>query len=255
MLTYAQMLNALAHLLDLVNEPFWRDRITDDLRLWRDHHDVSGHLSSYGGMGSLNDLIICQANGHRVTEEQEPWANYLLNWLTSRCNHLAHTTTHAIGVSEIEREFGHEDRFRSVLLAHRMPKATETRRSAVARSGVPVGGWRCLHCGYAAIGRQSIDCFLASMLVPPLLIEGCRQGDLLSQVDEILGLRLPQLAQAREAIGIGLERSQIVPRASGGWLRPCPNCGSNNTAVYRWHAAVGDGLWFVPASDNLPLER
>ncbi|WP_407635981.1 DUF6966 domain-containing protein [Propionispira raffinosivorans] len=35
-----------------------------DLDEWENEKSVHHHISAYGGMGSLSDLIICTQNGH-----------------------------------------------------------------------------------------------------------------------------------------------------------------------------------------------
>jgi hypothetical protein len=35
-------------------------------------------------------------------------------------------------------------------------------------------------------------------------------------------------------------------------MRPCPQCQSNHTAIYRWEH-VADASSFRPALDNLPM--
>lgn len=50
-----------------------------DQTSWRDYYNQFGRL--FGGMGSLDDLTICQVNGHRVDDEIE--ANSLLQELVS----------------------------------------------------------------------------------------------------------------------------------------------------------------------------
>lgn len=38
-------------------------------------------LMSFGGMGSINDLYICQANGHKIDPSQEQEVNFELHRL------------------------------------------------------------------------------------------------------------------------------------------------------------------------------
>ena len=42
--------------------------ISMDLDRWEIEKSVRHHSSAYGGMGSLNDLIICTENKHSVTK-------------------------------------------------------------------------------------------------------------------------------------------------------------------------------------------
>jgi hypothetical protein len=38
-------------------------------------------LNNFGGMGSLNDLYICEINGHNIKRDEEPAANQKLTEL------------------------------------------------------------------------------------------------------------------------------------------------------------------------------
>ncbi len=76
---YEHCLIAMKRLLDAVGESHWAKWIDTDIKVWRANCDVSHHLSAYGGMGSFNDIWICRANQHTLTEAQEPWANTLLS--------------------------------------------------------------------------------------------------------------------------------------------------------------------------------
>ena len=51
-------------------ETFWATRIEDDLHFIRegDAYGARRFLSYFGGMGSLNDLVICPENGHAVAK-------------------------------------------------------------------------------------------------------------------------------------------------------------------------------------------
>ena len=77
---------ALGSLLQGYGVQFWADWITQDRRrveagdeCWIDHL-----LRAYGGMGSLNDVVIHPANGHYVTAADIGPANGRLAKLRSR---------------------------------------------------------------------------------------------------------------------------------------------------------------------------
>ncbi|HSM36235.1 MAG TPA: hypothetical protein VK837_07560 [Longimicrobiales bacterium] len=69
---------AMHDLLVEVGESRWARWIDRDLELWRRSRDVVHHLSAYGGMGSLNDVVLCRDNAHSLSPRQEPWADMLL---------------------------------------------------------------------------------------------------------------------------------------------------------------------------------
>jgi hypothetical protein len=91
-------LNALAGQLDAVvsrlrasGETFWSLRIEDDLHFIRqgDAYGASRFLTYFGGMGSLNDLILCPENGHKVAKADVSRLNEEVRGLLSCAYQLA----------------------------------------------------------------------------------------------------------------------------------------------------------------------
>ena len=86
----AQALRALLEdtrmLLDSVAESFWSSKVRRALGAIIDPAEV---LSWYGGMGSFNDLLIAEINGHRVRREQEAALNNRLDNLRRRIYEVA----------------------------------------------------------------------------------------------------------------------------------------------------------------------
>lgn len=79
-----QSLRELNTLLASVGETFWAQwtaRAADRIAAGGDPGDVRG---AFGGMGSLNDLVIHPANGHSVPEDQVAGANRRLDELRER---------------------------------------------------------------------------------------------------------------------------------------------------------------------------
>ncbi|MFH1423121.1 MAG: hypothetical protein ABIH42_10470 [Planctomycetota bacterium] len=88
---YVNALEALIELLSRSGAFFWCNWMREDIDNWRKNKDLSHHLTAYGGMGSLNDLIICKINNHSVTRNQEPWINAVFSGLTSITYLIAHS--------------------------------------------------------------------------------------------------------------------------------------------------------------------
>jgi hypothetical protein len=65
-------LTQVARLLEQIGEERWAAWLRADLASIQrgDAHGLDHLLSAYGGMGSLNDLIVTPANGHPVSEEK-----------------------------------------------------------------------------------------------------------------------------------------------------------------------------------------
>ena len=81
-----QLLVACEALLQTVGETFWTDKIKRILRKGKDGEAIDIQLveeiiSWYGGMGSFNDLMISECNGHLVNSDDENKLNDELNKL------------------------------------------------------------------------------------------------------------------------------------------------------------------------------
>lgn len=79
-----QSLRELNALLSSVDETFWAQwaaRAADRIAAGGDPGDVRG---VFGGMGSLNDLVIHPVNGHSVTDHQVAAVNQRLKELREK---------------------------------------------------------------------------------------------------------------------------------------------------------------------------
>jgi len=78
-------LNDCAALLRSIGDDFWSAKMEGVAGRGPNlsSTEASQILGWFGGMGSLNDLIIMAANGHRVTPSEEEEMNARLNKLTS----------------------------------------------------------------------------------------------------------------------------------------------------------------------------
>jgi hypothetical protein len=65
-----ELLNATKLLLAKYGETQWSEWLAKDSLLIKnlDLHGVEHLLSAYGGMGSINDLLIHPTNGHKIEE-------------------------------------------------------------------------------------------------------------------------------------------------------------------------------------------
>lgn len=222
---YENALQAMRHLLTEVGEQTWLEWIEHDLRAWQTSRSVEHHLSAYGGMGSFSDLVLCEPNGHRLTGLQEPWANALFQDLKSVCCALAQNGGQDLPASDISLSMG--------------------------TSGEVLEGWRCLECGYGEVTPVLIEWYLAKSRVRSWLVEVLEASTIVESTTDLLGGNLPGIGEVRSAITLSVQSSRITVRGREGRMRPCPECGNEKTAVYRWEK-VGDS--FAPSADNLPVE-
>ncbi|ATZ94331.1 DUF6966 domain-containing protein [Dickeya fangzhongdai] len=81
----SQDLQVFIDFLLSVGEKHWAHWFEKDAELIRgsDFRGIEGILSAFGGMGSINDLVIHPMNGHKITEEQIQTANVKLESLLS----------------------------------------------------------------------------------------------------------------------------------------------------------------------------
>ncbi len=178
--------------------------------------------SLLGGMGSLNDLIICQKNHHELAAEREPLANELMSCLLSVCYAASRD-------------------------------GTLTADAAVASCGtinLVLPGWRCLVCGYGLITSRSARSLISASDVRRALRDGIDQR---SPSDSLLALwRGPENLNGIQALIDKAQKSGIQYTDEDRWMRPCPGCGSSDTCIYRWRQ---DHQRLIPTDDNLPLRN
>lgn len=87
----AELIEAAEALLSSHGESHWSHWLAKDARLIR-HLDLQGvehFLSAFGGMGSINDLVLHPMNGHRIAEHEVDKANTLFRDLLYEAHELA----------------------------------------------------------------------------------------------------------------------------------------------------------------------
>ena len=91
-------LSALADLLERHGVDSWAPTLRKKSEFAVADCELLRYLKSlFGGMGSLNDIYICQENGHRIAREEMRAVNKELN----RLSHQLYTT-----IQQLNSEFG-----------------------------------------------------------------------------------------------------------------------------------------------------
>lgn len=248
---YEHSLIAMKRLLDAVGETYWADWIETDIEHWRSKRSVSRHLSAYGGMGSFNDIWICRANQHKITKAQEPWANTLCEWLGSICYYLARHPKKSLAAKKLSKVLrGHD----SALAAFMGGDAAANSMRGRANHNRELQGWRCLRCGYSEVSHGDIERLIAQDVVPPLVFQSCESLSLDKLVDQVFACDFARIDNVRQTLASAVAASGITLLDREGWMQPCPKCGTEDTAVYRWGMTVRDGVSFQPSGDNLPMK-
>src|SRR5262249_10543201 len=116
-------------------------------------------------------------------------------------------------------------------------------------------GWRCLACGHAEVSARDVESAIAEDLVPMMMFQACASQSLRMLVETILSLNIPGMEEDRHQIIAAATASGIKVADRDGWMRPCPNCGGDDTAVYRWRFVSAPSAHLVPSDNNMPMRR
>ena len=250
--SYEQALLATEGFLRRMGEEHWANWLQQDLAAWRERRDVSHHRSAYGGMGSFNDVYICPANTHRLTNEQVPWANALFVWLKALLHYLSQRPTERPTASALRNAVG--SRVPSLSAFVGGERAPDSMRGFAA-GRIELTGARCLACGYGELTQADIDSVIAGELVADLVFQACEHGTLPDAVDRVLKLDVPAVAEWRQQLRAAATASGIHLIDTDRSMRHCPKCQSDDTATYRWDFVGSGPPRLKPALDNLPLRK
>ncbi len=216
--SFQEAVEATYWLLMTVGENHWASHFAR-----HKNGDREGFRSVYGGMGSLNDLIICKRNGHVLNENHEAISNGLFDLLRS-ISSVASLTGSADGNDIV----------------------------AQCIADKKLSGWRCRECGYAQISKQAVARFQAGHLINRMVRDGSFfNGALLTAVQNIWENFSSDKAvnELRDAVA----EAEISLQEDGDfWQRPCPKCGSNNRCMYHWDWLDGA---FISSKGNLTYKR
>ena len=105
------------------------------------------------------------------------------------------------------------------------------------------------------MSNGDIERLIAQDVLPQLVFTSCRSLSLDKLVDQVLACDIAGIENVRQTLARAVAASGITLNDRDGWMRPCPKCGKEDTAVYRWRIAVEDGVSFHPSGDNLPMRE
>src|ERR1051325_1457583 len=178
---YENCLRAIERLLSATGVTYWPESIQRDIRDWQDFRDTSHHLSTYGGMGSFNDVVISQLNSNNVTDEQDPWVNSLFSWLKAVAYYLAKHPTDHVSVQELQENVGCYD---SVFVAFvGWNNVRSDARGRTTDRKVTLDGWFCIMCHHYGVTRGDLVRYIITTLVPKLVFQACENEILPELVD------------------------------------------------------------------------
>jgi len=230
---YLLALEALAFLFAKTHVHPWAEWITRDIDAWKHNRSVAHHLQAYGTMGSINDVIICVQNQCTIERWQEPWANAILQVLLAWCHRLAE------GIE-----------------AGREPSRPVLDEVSVFQLAT-LSGLRCLQCGYGELSESDIDAYFAGPFVDRRLRPISDIAEMRRAIEALLCARDAHIITLRRELTRAASNSGVHLVEKQKWRRPCPHCGSDDTAVYRWAVKSGPlrrtPVKLVPDVYNLPL--
>jgi hypothetical protein len=222
---YRESLVGLIELLRLVDEKRWRDVLERHLTEWDRSGDVRPQLAVYGGQGSFVDVLLTEANGHRVTRLQEGWVNECFEALSHAC------WTAAARIDRPDR-----------VVEEGLP-------------GEPLQGWVCRACGRRYVDPYRLQFAAARrwtrQAVPEAIATG-RGAEVARRAyhfDEDPGCQaqLEELDAAMGALG-----HPAVPENFNYMDDPCPRCSRRHWAVFRWDVLEAP-LRLQESPSNLPM--
>ncbi len=221
MTLYLEVLNVLKILLEESDNSHWANWINQDILEWNENKSTKHHLSAYGGMGSINDLWV---GGNDIDGS---WKNAIFDHVKSLSYSLA--TRKGIGRAELVDTLS---------------------------KGIIIQGWRCLECGYSEISKVAIETFVSNKMVPTILTEKIKNGNVKSILDISELKNNKQVEELRSKIISATENSGIkLTEGDGKWTLPCPKCKSDDKAAYRWiYQKNFEEEKLIPSNDNLKLK-
>ncbi len=215
-------------LLEGCGEKPWAQKIRAALDEYSKNGNVEPYLAFFGGAGSLNDLILSEAHGHKVSPTQYPWVNTLLQALLSLSSAAAQAL-HAKDKFNLDQNWFEWHR--------------------------KLQGWICIDCDHASLTPLEIESALAAWTVAdelhPQVPEDCRQA-----VEIAIKGESTNVHQRRTALKENAKLANISVSAAGrdkGLMRPCPKCGSEKTQAFRWILEEDDAT--LTAADNALARR
>lgn len=250
MTQYEKTLRAIHKLLAAVGATRWAGEIQEDLEAWCLRRDAVRHLSHYGGMGSFNDIVICQENKHRITRAREPWVNTLFEWLKSLCFRQAQEPNRHWSADELRQKLGRLD---SILVAFRGGDQVDDSIRELSTKQPQLSGARCRQCGHNEVTVRELEWFIANLMVPGLVITAAASGRLGNLVKRVLTNEIDGAKEHRASFRAALRKGGVKSVRRTVWMRPCPACQTDDTAVFYWVFCESPAPHFVAAENNLPL--
>ena len=230
---YLSILEAMEHLLDRVGEKHWRDWIRTDIKRWNEFKDSTHHREAYGGMGSINDSILCIMNGHHINQDVEEQVTLLYDWLRTINYHNAFDPEHKrfnfTTMDELKKIIRYDN------TAFNGNANDFDNLMTIYNPNQELDGWRCQNCGYSEIENKEIKYYLDACVFPAKFINACQQDTLIAFIDKVLDNKLPNIQVLIPQLKKIMKQDDInCGQTINDKNKTCPACSSNNTASCKW---------------------
>ncbi|MFV0393146.1 MAG: DUF6966 domain-containing protein [Coprobacillaceae bacterium] len=222
---YLRYLLALYTLFKKCGVSHWAKKIDEVIKTYKKTGNTQPFLSLCGGMGTINDIWICEMNGHNIQKIGEPWVNELLRNLIRIIINISGNIkeNELVNIEEIRKSTGPITKY--------------------------LQGQRCLECGYKKMTVSNVDNYIASATIPDLLILSIHTNEVNELIERSIKGEFYWLDKKRELIFNKMKQANI--KLEENYNRVCPSCGNTGMAVYRW---VNCSDTLIEANNNLKVK-
>jgi len=217
---YKISLEILQRILKDSGNNHWAKWITKDISEWNSNKNVDHHLRAYGGMGSINDLIV------GGTDTIGVWKNKLFEIIKNLSWSLAKGKISKAPIDADFYRYGNNE----------------------------ISGWRCQNCGQARVDRVKIEHYLSTKFLPIIIVDLIKNEELENVIDLDNIINRNEINKLREQIGKQIIDQEITLTNGNEWSWTCPICESKDVCVYRWtYDEKTDTL--IESDDNLKINK
>ncbi len=240
---YLLSVEALQQLFSSTGIDYWADWMQIDIEEWESNRNVEHHFRAYGGMGTLNDLIINSShNGHNILPQSEPFANMLMDCLSAVSSAAAKQADYAGQVEGIDhiqliRHLKSQlIRRPSFAIAYLDDPDMEAETQSIFAGHDTIQGRQCLKCATKEIDEHDLNCYLASKLIPKALMEVENESDMSQLLQDVLSGSFTNNYSLRKEIEEAISASPIVLiHETGNTKWECSSCSCPKLKIVRWY--------------------
>jgi hypothetical protein len=236
--TYERALVATERFLLACGEKHWADWLAKDIKLWREKQDSSHHRGAYGGMGSINDVVLDTTYDPKFSPLHKIFLSTSFEWLKSVLYHLSQDPLNNPSAESLRKSIGQHT---PVLAAFASGQSAPKSMHGFLEFDGKLQGLHCADCGYSEITDENVDRAMADQIVPALLFEACEKATLEDFVDSVLTMNIPDLAESRSRIESAVHDAGIHLSSRSGWLCSCGNCQGENIKTTHWKLVSREG--------------